>query len=261
MSQSFYQVAAFLLLRGGKMNNIYVFDIENFTEQDAVNAKKLDKSDKVIFMPNQSGLISYSLFPVINSWKTAPCFMKPIPGDKNEQALLFLLAVQCANTNGDLFIVMENNPFYALDNSTFETEKGEIKIHIYESFEQIMSVKSKRKSSDKKIDSQKVATKNIDEDNIKCNNKDDSIYMGLENDDYYPEASEAFVNLLEQLKTTTTLDLMSVKNAVYDCVKNSDEDVLGGFDLQIELRFKKDYVKEIHSVLEPVLKTLKEAII
>ena len=43
------------------MNNIYIFKIEDFTEQDALLVKKFDKSDKVIFMPNETGMISYAL--------------------------------------------------------------------------------------------------------------------------------------------------------------------------------------------------------
>ena len=60
------------------MNNIYIFKIEDFTEQDALLVKKFDKSDKVIFMPNETGMISYALFPILATWKTEPIFMQPI---------------------------------------------------------------------------------------------------------------------------------------------------------------------------------------
>lgn len=245
------------------MNNIYVFDIENFTEQDAISAKKLDKSDKVIFLPNQSGMISYALFPIISSWKTPPTFMQPIPGEKNEQALLFMLTLQCSNANGDLYIVMENNPFYPLDNCMFETEKGEITIHIFESFDQIMSSKPKRKPSEKKntaTNTSEAKFTEVENTATEENEIETEEYIGLEDDEKYSEGSEKFVNLLKELNKKTSLDLMSVKNAIYDCVKNSYEDVLGGLDFQIELRFKKEYVKDICSLLEPEFSSLKEAI-
>ena len=36
------------------MNNIYIFRIDDFSEEDAIMAKKFDKSDKVIFMPKDT---------------------------------------------------------------------------------------------------------------------------------------------------------------------------------------------------------------
>lgn len=264
------------------MNNIYVFDIENFSEQDAINAKKLDKSDKVIFLPNKSGMISYSLFPIISAWKTAPTFMQPIMGEKNEQALLFMLTLQCANANGDLYIVMEKNPFYQLDNCVFETEKGELAIHIYDFFEQILSIKSKRRTADKK--EKKIAKDNSDENSLELletasqfevitdddsNSMDNSgevnsieknIYMGLESDEKYSQASEKFIEILKNLENQTSMDLMSVKNALANAISNTYEDVLGGLDFQIELRFKKEYVKPICTIIEPVFNKLKEVV-
>lgn len=126
------------------MNNIYIFKIEDFTEQDALLVKKFDKSDKVIFMPNETGMISYALFPILATWKTEPIFMQPIADCSDTEPMLFLLGLQCADCNGDLYIVMRDNPFKSLEACEFGTSKGHVCIHVAESLAGVLPKKKTR---------------------------------------------------------------------------------------------------------------------
>ena len=172
------------------MNNIYIFKIEDFTEQDALLVKKFDKSDKVIFMPNETGMISYALFPILATWKTEPIFMQPIADCSDTEPMLFLLGLQCADCNGDLYIVMRDNPFKSLEACEFGTSKGHVCIHVAESLADVLPKKKTRQG--KRLE---LAAENEPQ----TANTEEEIYT----DDLQTAVPDKFANAIASIEATT----------------------------------------------------------
>ena len=271
------------------MNNIYIFKIDDFTEEDAVLAKKLDKSDKVIFLPNQTGMISYTLFPIIGAWKVVPTFMQPIAAPMEDQAFVFLLGLQCANCNGNLYIVIRDNPLQSLDGCSFDTDRGTVVIHTAENLKDIIGTGVKKKKESKKttVLEQPLDNRESDEpiseshemmkDNGEgmqtvVNEKETGAFekvssdentidgIGISDDSEYEEASAAFIKKIAALQKETGLDLVGNVNALYECVKNDTEGVLADFEFQLQLRFVDSAVKPLNQLLEPHVNELKQLI-
>lgn len=247
------------------MNNIYIFRVDDFTEQDAVLAKKFDKSDKVIFMPNKTGMISYTLFPLISAWKIAPTFMQPIADTTNKEPMLFLLGLQCANCNGNMFIVMKNNPFASLDGCEFETEKGTVNIHVAETLNEILPIRKSRTKNkdilpsnelDNENESENVNEATSDDEEYSDDNYDDMQY----DDTQYDDAPDNFIKTIANIQKTTGANLLNKVNGIYDCLKESKDDLLPTLEFQMNAKFDENTVGELLNVLEPYMDSLRELI-
>ena len=215
------------------MNNIYIFKIEDFTEQDALLVKKFDKSDKVIFMPNETGMISYALFPILATWKTEP--------------MLFLLGLQCADCNGDLYIVMRDNPFKSLEACEFGTSKGHVCIHVAESLAGVLPKKKTRQG--KRLE---LAAENEPQ----TANTEEEIYT----DTLQTAVPDKFANAIASIEAATGVNLVNNMNEIYNCVKDSKDDLLPTFEFQLGMKFPADTVEILLRALEPSIDMLKELV-
>lgn len=229
------------------MNNIYIFKIEDFTEQDALLVKKFDKSDKVIFMPNETGMISYALFPILATWKTEPIFMQPIADCPDTEPMLFLLGLQCADCNGDLYIVMRDNPFKSLEACEFGTSKGHVCIHVAESLADVLPKKKTRQG--KRLE---LAAENEPQ----TANTEEEIYT----DDLQTAVPDKFANAIASIEATTGVNLVNNMNEIYNCVKDSKDDLLPTFEFQLGMKFPADTVEILLRALEPSIDMLKELV-
>lgn len=230
------------------MNNIYIFKIEDFTEQDALLVKKFDKSDKVIFMPNETGMISYALFPILATWKTEPIFMQPIADCSDTEPMLFLLGLQCADCNGDLYIVMRDNPFKSLEACEFGTSKG----HGLHS----CSRKSCRCACLKRRRSQGKRLELAAENEPQTANTEEEIYT----DTLQTAVPDKFANAIASIEATTGVNLVNNMNEIYNCVKDSKDDLLPTFEFQLGMKFPADTVEILLRALEPSIDMLKELV-
>jgi hypothetical protein len=236
-----------LKIRRISLNNIYIFKIEDFTEQDALLVKKFDKSDKVIFMPNETGMISYALFPILATWKTEPIFMQPIADCSDTEPMLFLLGLQCADCNGDLYIVMRDNPFKSLEACEFGTSKGHVCIHVAESLADVLPKKKTRQG--KRLE---LAAENEPQ----TANTEEEIYT----DALQTAVPDKFANAIASIEATTGANLVNNMNEIYNCVKDSKDDLLPTFEFQLGMKFPADTVEILLRALEPSIDMLKELV-
>lgn len=226
------------------MNNIYIFKVDDFTMQDAILAKKFDKTDKVIFMPNETGMINYTLIPIFNTWKTEPTFMQPIADNSDMEPLLFLLGLQCANCNGNLYIVIANNPFKTLDGCEFDTTKGNVSIHVAESLADIMPEKKRRQPQRVEAVVEEYSTESSSTETY--------------DDEQFEDAPEEFVEAIANIQNRTGVDLNNKVNGIYACIKDSKDDLLPTFEFQLSTKFDIDTVEILLGVLQPYINSLRE---
>lgn len=235
------------------MANTYIFEVDQFTEEDAQLGKQFDETDRIVFMPNENGMIPYMLVPAIMSWKVSPVFLEPTEGPADEIALAFLLGLQSSGCDGSLNICMENNPFQALDECSFETDKGMATIHccssLQEAFER-SDVNVEEREEEPEPDEKPIFTKK----------QDVSYGIGKEDESSFAQAPKSFVKKIEELQGETDLDLLGHVNALYECVKNAPEGVQPALNFQLGMRFKEEVVPELSDLLSEYDTELKAAI-
>ena len=260
------------------MNNIYIFRIDDFSEEDAIMAKKFDKSDKVIFMPNQTGMMMYSLFPLIGAWKIQPTFMQPIKDSIEKEPMLFVLGLQCANCNGNMYIVMRDNPFYALNGCEFDTLKGTVVIHVAEQLSDVLPArKSRQQKKQVQAESQDVADsvedeeenledagvtgdEGITEDEGEETQVSDEEETVMYDDAQFEDAPDGFVKAIVNIQKQTGVNLIGRVNGLYECFKESKDDLLPTFEYQLNLRFDEEVVENYMAILQPYMEVLREAV-
>ena len=96
-------------------------------------------------MPNETGMISYALFPILATWKKQSQYLcSQLQTARTQSQCCSLLGLQCADCNGDLYIVMRDNPFKSLEACEFGTSKGHVCIHVAESLAGVLPKKKTR---------------------------------------------------------------------------------------------------------------------
>ena len=262
-------------------SNTYIFEVSQFTEEDAELGQKIDKNDRIIFMPNESGMIPYMLVPALLSWKVSPIFMEPVDGPMDEKALAFLLGLQSAGCNGFLNICMENNPFQALDDNSFETEKGMVTIHCCSNLKEALDRNVKKAAKMKAIENQEEDDNEADnaegDENTGQGDESTPLFVkepsenagkeepdeydiGKEDESSYPEAPESFKKKVKELQRQTALDLEGHVNALYECVRNNPEGVFPALNFQLGMRFREEVVAELADLISENDEELKAAL-
>ncbi len=227
------------------MGAIYFIEIDGFSEQDAKLAKQFNEEDRVVFLPNETGQIDYMLIPSILSWKVEPFFYPPVNDERNNLALLFMIAMQCDEQTETVNIISKEEEFLTLDGYIIGTKNGELEIHVSDSLSELF--------------------RNISDGGQKTEaaEKEPSVsykYYGKNPDSDYRQAPDAFINRLKEIEQEKKYPLTPYANALYESLMESTDGVIATLEFQLQMRIKDDHVAEFLDVLQEYTEELCELV-
>ncbi len=228
------------------MNNTYIFTLDNFTEEDAELAKKLDKSDNLVFISNEAGTVSWKLIPYFSSWKASYAIMPPVSADFVKG---IMIGIYCSDTTGCIYLITEDESMTALDGLSLETKKGTVTIKVCDLFQPSIETGSSRKTAANSKTGEKKSSKLVSTDTG----------IALLQDEEYLSATNDFRRSIGLLQSKTKLVIKGHENALFECIKNAPEGIMSTLEYQVELRFKPEYVSEVTALLEQFYEMLKES--
>ena len=228
------------------MNNTYIVTLDNFTEEDAELAKKLDKSDNLVFISNEEGTVSWKLIPYFNAWKANYAIMPPV---SVEFVKGIMIGIYCSDATGSINLITADEDLMKLDGLSLETRKGTVTIKVCESFVPDIDTGKKRKAPSKENMAKDTGKRSVSEDTG----------IALMSDDEYLTAPEDFRRSIGLLQSKTKLIIEGHENALFECIKNAPEGIISTLEYQVELRFKQEVVSEVTILLEQYYEMLKES--
>lgn len=237
------------------MSNLFIIqNTSEMNEEDWATTKKIDKSDAILFLVPSSGLIPYQALPHFYGLKKEP-EIYPF-ADVEPMALSFFIGLKCSNLGtGKCYIITTESAFTELDELVFNFDKSSIEIKIMTNLED--AIKDKKGTRQKKAATTAVTEK---EQDIMAET-DDMVVEDSNNDIHVTEYSlpEEFICLLRKY-SSPTVNLLSHKDVLAECVRNSSEGVLDTLGFQIKIQLGPDYVETYLPLLEDHLEELQNSL-
>lgn len=226
------------------MANLFVIlDTNAMTESEWQATKKLDKSDQLVFVIPESGMISYKVLPYFLNLKKIPEIF-PF-SDAEPLKLAFFIGMQCSSINsGKCYIITEDPNLSVLDEYIIELEKASVKLLVMTSLEAALLDKKGDKPRKKKTTTPKEPS-DTEEDIIDSSDVINEIPI-----------SDEFILALEKY-STVSINLVEYKEILAECVADATEGVLSSFELQLAIKFGEELGTKIFNILDAHLDELK----
>ena len=228
------------------MANLFVIlDTNAMTESEWQATKKLDKSDQLVFVIPESGMISYKVLPYFLNLKKIPEIF-PF-SDAEPLKLAFFIGLQCSSINsGKCYIITEDPNLAVLDEYIFELEKASVKLLVMPSLEAALLDKKGDKPRKKKAPTTITKETDSTEEDI------------IDSSDVINEipVSDEFILALEKY-STASINLVEYKEILAECVADATEGVLSSFELQLAIKFGEELGTKIFNLLDAHLDELK----
>lgn len=240
------------------MSNLFIIQNTNhMSDDDWVVMKKIDKADSIMFLVPGTGLIPYQALPHFYGLKKEP-EIYPF-ADVEPMALSFFIGVKCSNIGtGKCYIITTNPKFEELDEFVFDFDKTSIEIKIMDNLED--AIKDKKGTRQKK--SATTTVSDIEEQEIVesvDNMEDETIVNPVQAKETESQLSDEFIRLLQKY-SSPTVNLLSHKDILAECVRNSSEGVLDTLGFQIKIQLGPDYVEKYLPLLEDHLEELQNSL-
>lgn len=239
------------------MSNLFVMlETNEMNDDDWIAAKKIDKADSLIFLVPSTGMIPYQIMSHFYNLKKEPDIY-PF-ADTDILALSFFLGLKCSNLGtGKCYVITSGHPIAELDEYSIEFDKVSIEIKIMDSLEAALKDKkgNKAKKTTTTITAENIKKEENEEEIIDENNaKQEETEIKSPN-----EVSDSFIELLRKF-SSPTVNLLSHKEELAECVRNSSEGVLDTLEFQIKMQIGLDYVEKYLPLLEDHLEELQTAL-
>ena len=233
------------------MSNLFIIQNTNdMNDDDWAIMKKIDKADSIMFLVPSSGLIPYQALPHFYGLKKEP-EIYPF-ADVEPMALSFFIGLKCSNLGtGKCYIITNEDVFSELDELVFDFDKCSIEIKIMENLED--AIKDKKGTRQKKVAATSSTTIIAEETSPTI------APTTTETDDVVAELPEKFIKLLQKY-SSPTVNLLSDKEILAECVQNSSEGVLDTLEFQIKIQLGPDYAEKYIPLLGDHLEELQNAL-
>lgn len=239
------------------MGNLFVLDTQTLNEADWQALKKIDKSDNLILMVSQSGMLPYQIIPHLFSLKKEPevyplMDLKPLP-------LSFFLGMQCATlSNGKCYVVSTRTDLNNLNDTEIEYGKISIKVSLFDTLEAALLDKKNDKSKKSKAETTTSLSLSSIENGVEespIREEDDSVSdirgsLAL---------SDAFIGLLKRF-STADVSLVEYKEIIAECVLDSSEGVISAFKYMLKIKLGDDLGEKVYDLLGEHIEELKASL-
>lgn len=249
------------------MANLFVImKTEEMSENEWGFLKKLDKSDRVVFLAPAHGMLPYKTLQYFYELKNKPEIYPFL--DMDTYSLVFFIGMQAASiVNGKCYLITENTFLNSSQNALISFDKTSVEIKIMDSLEKAIAdkkgtatgTKGKRTTSATAPSELEAEADVLEDEPV----EETAISDGFTN--FEEEVSGNVVvtpefRALLQRYSTTSVNLLKYENILAECAMEYTEGVLSSFEFQLRIKLGEEKASSIYPLLEEHVQDLKNAL-